>query len=194
MGELELVLRQVDSAAALLSSDNVSDLREVVCKRFLNKEGAVSGEKAGMCWRNLQTKPSTSEDFPRCWLSPVMVRATLLRKDVRWQLFGGTRWLTLLPVGLTQKVYLSPGHKLGSVDKDSHDGLYMPHHHKSPWKSSSVARMRAWGERARPGPEKCLAEPKQELQNEREVEHPTPRAKLVGKGSLERVLIDFCTS
>lgn len=83
MGELELVLRQVDSAAALLNSDNVSDLREVVCKRFLNKEGAVSGEKAGRCWRNLQTKPSASEDFPRCWLSPVMVRATLLRKDVR---------------------------------------------------------------------------------------------------------------
>lgn len=49
MGELELVLRQVDSAAALLNSDNVSDLREVVCKRFLNKEGADSGEKAGRC-------------------------------------------------------------------------------------------------------------------------------------------------
>lgn len=91
-------------------------------------------------------------------------------------------------------VYLSPSHKLGSVDKDSDDGLHMPHHHELPWKSSSVARMRAWGEHARPGPEKCLAGPKQELQNEREVEHPTPRAKLVGKGSLERVLIDFCAS
>lgn len=85
-------------------------------------------------------------------------------------------------------MYLSPGHKLGSVDEDSDDGLHMPHHHKLPSKSGSVTRMGAWGEHARPGSERCLAEPKQELQNEREVHHPTPRAKLVGKGSLERVV------
>lgn len=65
MGELELVLRQVDSAGAQLNSDSVPDLRDVVCKRLLSKEGAVSGEKAGRCWRSLQTKPRTSEDFPR---------------------------------------------------------------------------------------------------------------------------------
>lgn len=82
-------------------------------------------------------------------------------------------------MGLTQKVYLSPIHKLGGVDEDSDDGLHMPYHHKSCSKNSSMTTMDA-----RPGPERCLVKPKQELQNERKVEHPTPRAKSVGKGVL----------
>jgi len=57
-----------------------------------------------------------------------------------------------------------------------------------PSKSSSMMRQGAWGERARPGPERGLVEPEQELWNGREVEHPTPRAKPAGKRKLGRVV------
>lgn len=52
MRELELVLRQVDSAGAQLSLGDMPDLRKVVHKTLLSKEGAVSGGKAGRCWRS----------------------------------------------------------------------------------------------------------------------------------------------
>lgn len=86
------------------------------------------------------------------------------------------------------RVYLRPDHRLGSVGEDSDDGLQVPHHHKLSSKSSSVARTGAWGQYVRPVLEMCLVALKQEFQNEREVEHPAVRAKLVGKGSLERVV------
>ena len=58
-------MREVNSAGAQLNSDEVPDLREVVCETQWSKEGAVSGGKAGRCWRGLQARPNTREDFPR---------------------------------------------------------------------------------------------------------------------------------
>lgn len=59
------MLRQVGSAGAQLSLGDMPDLRKVVHKRLLSKEGAVSGGKAGRCWRSFQNRASTSEDFAR---------------------------------------------------------------------------------------------------------------------------------